>query len=236
MALFDRSQIDSLQYARIGALNITASGSSTVVTTPITTVLSTAGDGGVAVPLQVFTTSTVGLVTTGADNVVLIGLNATKKPTADGSGNEVYGRLTEASGVYTVSYFTLVAGTETAYSFGSSTAIDIYFVYQFDLARMPRNAGVSVNARLIQNDPSGIGSGSIIKFEKLTVTALNTLSALTIAPTSGTTIQLIVNGKNENPFGGGSAAFSVSGTAVTWSATNAKYALQTTFDVIAFYW
>jgi len=237
MALYDRSQIDSLQYARIGALNVSVTGSSTVVTTPITTVLSTAGDGGVSVPLQVFTTTAVGVVTTGVDNLALIALNATKKPTADASGNEVYGRLTEAAGVYTLSFFTLVAGTETAYSFGSSTAIDFYFVYQFDLARMPRNAGVSVNARLIQNDPTASGGGgSINKYEKLTVTALNTLSALTIAPTSGTTIQLIVNGKNENAFGGGSAAFGVSGTTITWSATNALYSLKTTFDVAAFYW
>lgn len=240
MALFDRSQIDSLQYARIGGLNLSATGGSTVVTTPITTVLSTAGDNGasaVSVPLQVATTSTPGVVIAASDNIVLIAANATKRPVADVSNNEVYGRLTEAAGVYTLTYFSLINGTETAYSFGSATAIDFYFVYQFDLARMPRNSGISINARLIQQDPSGVGgSGSVNKEERLTVTALNTLSALTIAPTNGTSIRLFVNGKMESPRGGASASFSVSGTTITWSAANARYNMQTTFEVDAFYW
>jgi hypothetical protein len=235
VALLDRSQLDILQYARIGAINFSATGASSVVTTPITTVLSTAGDGGVSVPLQVFTTTAVGLVTTGADNLVLVAATASKKPIADAAGNEVYGRLTEATGVYTLTYYTLVAGVETAYTFASATNIDFYFVYQFDSDRMPRNAGVSISARMVQNDPAGVAASGFSKFEKLTVTALNTLSALTIAPSSTTAIKLEVNGKTENPFGGANAAFSVSGTAVTWSATNAKYSLKTTFDVVAFY-
>lgn len=235
MTLLDKSQIDSLQFARIGALNLSATGGSTVVTSALTTVLATSGDGGVSVPLQPSTNSTVGLVTTGTDNVALIAATATKRPIADSNNNEVYAKLTEASGVYTLSYFSLVAGTETAFSFPSATNIDFYFVYQFDAARMPRNAGVSLNSRIIQQDP-GAASSSLIKFEKLTVTALNAVSALTIAPSSATSIRLEVNGKTENPFGGASAAFSVSGTAVTWSAVNAQYPLRTTFDVVAFYW
>jgi len=234
MALLDSSQIDKLQQARIGALGFTAVGTSTVVTSTITTALTNAGDNNATPPLQVFTTSTVGVVTTGSDNLVLIISNTTKKPLADASGNEVYGRLTEAAGVYTLTYYSLISGTETAYTF-ASTAIDFFFCYQFDFTRMPRNAGVSLTARIVQNDPSG-STGSLIKTEKLTVTATNTLSGLTAAPTTSTSIQLLVNGKVENPFGGGSAAFSVSSQTVTWSATNAKYAILTTFDVVAIYW
>lgn len=45
----------------------------------------------------------------------------------DGLGNEVYGRLTESSGTWTLSFYTLVSGTETAYVFA---ATDIKWFYQ----------------------------------------------------------------------------------------------------------
>lgn len=46
----------------------------------------------------------------------------------DGFGNVVYGRLTEASGTWTLSYFVNLAGTETAYSF--LTPVDVTWYYQ----------------------------------------------------------------------------------------------------------
>ena len=235
MALLDRAQLSWLQYARIGAINFSASGADDVVTTAITTVLSTAGDGGVAVPLQVASATLIGVVTATTDNVCLIVNTATKRPVADATGNEVYGKLTEAAGVYTLTYFSLIAGTETPYTGFSATGIDFYFIYQFDAYRFPRNSGTALSGKVIQQDPSG-SAGSTNRIEKVTVTALNTLAALSFAPTATTNIILHVNGKSENAFGGGNAAFSVSGTAVTWSAANAGYALQTTMDVIAQYW
>jgi hypothetical protein len=236
MAKTDRSQLDWLQDARIGALNF-ASGaaSSATITSAITTVLSTAGDGGVSVPLQVFGATQPGVITTGGDNIAIIVSNATKRPIADASGNEVYGKITEAAGVYTLSYFSLIGGVETAYTFSSTINIDFYFAYRFDAARLPKNALIAIGSRVIQQDPSSSG-GAVNRHEKLTITALNTLSALAQAPSSPTNILLFINGKVENPFGGGSAVFSVSGTAITWSAANAGYNLQTTFDAIAFYW
>lgn len=228
-------QIDGLFDAPIGAIGFAASGSSNTVTTPITTVLSTAGNGGISVPLQVASTSQVGVITTGSDARVEIVDSSTKKKIADASSNEVYGRLSESSGAYTLSYFSLVAGSETAYTI-PSTSIDFYFNYRYDLYRLPSNFAISLGARVVSNDPASVG-GSTARWvtEKLTVTALNTLSALSNAPTVTTNIFLIVNGKTENAFGGGSAAFSVSGTTVSWSAANAGYPLETTYDVIAYY-
>lgn len=236
MALTDRSQLNWLQDARIGALNFASGvGSSAVVTSPITTVLSTAGDGGVSVPLRVFSATQSGVITTGSDNIVIIVNAATKRPIADSAGNEVYGKITE-SGAYTLSYFSLVAGVETVYTFASTVNIDFYFAYRFDAATLPKNALISIGSKLIQQDPS-VNAGSTIKAEKLTVTALNTLSALTLGtPTSATNIFLIINNLTYNAFGGANAAFSVSGTAITWSAANAAFNIQTTFDVVAWYW
>lgn len=45
----------------------------------------------------------------------------------DGSGNQVYGRLTESSGTWTLTYYSEPGGTETPYSFSST---NIYWYYQ----------------------------------------------------------------------------------------------------------
>lgn len=221
-----------------GALNFSAAGSSSNVTAAITTVLSTAGRGGTSVPLQVANTiESVGVVTTASDNRVEIWRTSDGAKIAS-AGNEVYGRITEAGGVYTLSYFTSVGGTETAHTFASATGIDFYFSYRFDLARIPTNFATRLVARNVSQDPGGGGGSSAQWFlEKRNVTALNTVDALTKTPTSATNVFLIVNGKTENAFGGAAAAFSVNlGTkAITWSAPNSQYTLQTGMDVIAFY-
>jgi hypothetical protein len=46
----------------------------------------------------------------------------------DGSGNVVYARVTEAVGVWTLSYYSLIAGVETAYNF--AVAADVRWYYQ----------------------------------------------------------------------------------------------------------
>lgn len=46
----------------------------------------------------------------------------------DEFGNTIYGRLTESSGVWTISYYVMIAGTETPYSF--LIAQDIKYYYQ----------------------------------------------------------------------------------------------------------
>lgn len=50
----------------------------------------------------------------------------------DNLGNVVYGRLTESSGVWTLSYYVLLAGTETAYSFSGSPDVKWYYQELFN--------------------------------------------------------------------------------------------------------
>lgn len=50
----------------------------------------------------------------------------------DGLGNQVYGRLTESSGVWTETYFVDIAGVETPYSFGAPQDIDWYYQELFN--------------------------------------------------------------------------------------------------------
>jgi hypothetical protein len=237
MTRLSSKQIIKLADGFIRVLNLSASGGSNVVTTLITTALSTAGDNGVAVPLQVASNTAMGVVT----NVTIpIFSNLTKRAiidtaVADASSNEVYGKLTESGGVYTVSYFSLINGTETAYSFPSATAIDFLIPYRFDFERLPKNFAISYPIGDV-NLPS-VGSSPQASWfrESLNVTATNTISLLTKTPVSNTDVFLYVNGLEMPPYGGASADFSVTLKTITWNANNAGYNLATTDKVTVAY-
>lgn len=232
MTQIPAKQIFKIQAApvRVGALSVASSATSTVVTTGITTALSTAADGS-SVPLQVSSSNGLGIITTGANNRCEIYNATSKDKILAANGEEVYGRLTEASGVYTLSYFTLPnTGTETAYTFPSATSIDFEFGYRFDFARLPIDALISMSTRNISDDPSGAGSGTLFA-EQIAVTATNTLALLTKTPVAASTLELIVNGTSQDSF----ADFSLSGRTITWNAGAAGFALATTDRVIARY-
>lgn len=236
--LTDRSQLNWLQDARIGLLTFSANGGSSNVTAALTTALSTAGDEGVSMPLQVASATTVGLITSTPNNLCRLVRSSNRLPIADSNGNEVYGRLTQNAGVYTLTYFTLVGGTETAYSFGVATNIDFYPVYRFDAARLPKDAGVALSARLIQDDPLVVaGGGTTLGTPvQLNVTASNTVSDLPTAPTAANRVFLYVNGKAEFATGA-SPSFSHAGVAITWNAANAQYSLNpSVHEVYALVW
>lgn len=216
-------------YVRVNAF--TADGASDVATTAITAALSTAGRGGVSVPLQVSASEEgAGIIATGNNRIEIYDAG-TEAKIRDTGGNEIYARLTHSTGVYTVTYYSLVAGVETAYTAFSTRSIDFEFPYRFDMARLPSDFAIAVRARNVTDDPAG---GAVSFCEQLTVTGTNTLSNLTKTPTSSTNIILFVNGESVDAFGSGSAAFSVIGKAITWNAANI-FTLETTDRVIAWY-
>lgn len=217
-------------YVRVGGFS--ANGGSNDVTSAITTALSTAGDGGVSVPLQPSASNGLGVITTGANNRVEIYAATSKDKFLATNGEEVYGRLTEAGGVYTLTYYTLAnTGVETAYTFAASTPIDFEFGYRFDFYRYPSDGAIGLKARNISDDPSA-GGGSPYR-EKLAVTAQNTIADLAKTPLSSSLIELLVNGISYDSFS--VAAFTLTGKALTWSATNAGFNIETTDRVIASY-
>ena len=72
----------------------------------------------------------VGVVTTGVYNKVLIRqASGTDEDDVykDASGNVVYARVTESSGVWTLSFYVNLSGTETAYSFASASDVRWYY-------------------------------------------------------------------------------------------------------------
>lgn len=221
-------------FVRVDGVSVT--GSSANVTTALTTALATAGDAGVSVPVQVAATGNgIGIVTTGPTNRCQIYL-AVSDDEVLSSGLGVYGKLTEAAGVYTLSFFILSdANVESAYSFPTATSIDFEFVYRYDFARWPSDAAVGVTTRNVGNDPAA--AAATFTRELLTPTGNNVLPSVSKPPVNASTFVLIVNGINYDTFGGSSAVVSVDlGTrAVSWSAANAGFSVTTTDRVIAQY-
>lgn len=234
MSKLHSSQIKRLfdSYLRISAFS--ATGLNDVVTTPITSLLSSAGDLSATVPLQVSTynsgTQTEGLITTGTGNRVLIYDATTKQMIDDNAGNEVYGRITEAGGVYTLTYYSLVNGVETAFDIGTTT-IDFEFLYRFEFHNLPVNFAVAIQSRNVDEDAGGNVGRLVV--ERVTVSGTNTLSNLTYTPDVSANVQLSVNGKLEDTLSG--SGLTVSGKALTWTAATIGYSCLTSFRVVAQY-
>lgn len=99
-------------------------------------------------------------------------------------------------------------------------------------------SGACPNGYVLYNNASRIGcevpaSGTRMQVDNLTVTATNTTSGLSQTP-SGGLMALSINGQLFTN-AGGSPAFTVSGTTITWSAANSGLTLQTTFTAQAIY-
>lgn len=236
-----RKQIGGNWSARLGVLGYTfpASPATANVTTAISTTLSTAGElEGVAVALPVTPSTGVtvpGVITTGTNNYVQLRNSTTKGPLDDGTGVEVYGRITEAASLYTLSLYTLVAGVETAYAPVSPVDVDFYFPYRIPFNRLPTDINISTSAQFVKDDPSASFSSQVLVSELLTITVTDTLPNLTFVPDDPANVQLVINTLSEDNFGGGSASYSVSGVVLTWSAANAGYPLVPGDKVVARY-
>jgi hypothetical protein len=179
----DIIQIDYLQQNWIGLTSFSASGSTGNPTTAIATALNTAGKNGTVLPNQVSSSTQMGFVNAG-NNTVLVYNTSTKELVRDGSNNAVYGRLTGVN-PWTVSYYTVVGSTETAYSFSSATNIDLFIPYVYQAGRMP----IDINVRTAQyagNDLGVVGSATQPTYfaESITIATDNTIPALTKAPSS----------------------------------------------------
>jgi len=75
-------------------------------------------------------TSVKGVPSTAPYNEVMLLNTSTQDYYEDGSGNRVYGRLTNSGGLggtWTLTYYSRVAGVETAYSFSGSNDVSLYY-------------------------------------------------------------------------------------------------------------
>ncbi|MCW4039990.1 MAG: hypothetical protein NWE83_04455 [Candidatus Bathyarchaeota archaeon] len=217
--LLQPKQIEDNRISRMVVENFTADGTSDLVTTQIT---AAATADGVSVIASTGSKSSLGFIVTSPLNKVEIIDTVTKKAIEIDS-NEVYARLTESGGAYTLSYYTIVSGTETAASI-TSTAIDFFIAYNYENKDFPFDSALRVSKTVVGEDPASTGGKP--KTERVTITGTNTLANLSFTPIDGTDVTLHVNGKTEDAKTNG--AISLAGKVITWSAVNAGYDIETT--------
>ena len=210
-----------------GSLSVAAftssAATSDIVTAAITAVLTTAAKDGSSVPLQVASGDAEGVVT----SVIIEVYDATSKDKilADADGNEVYGKITEAAGVYTLSYYYLSdLGVETAYTMAGQ-AIDFGIQYRFSMGDLPYDFALSNS---VSQDATGGGSSNIL-VETLAVTALNTVANATIPAgfEIKTAHEITINGVGE--LGNGMAVSNAGVITVTQATLG--YDVKTTYRV-----
>lgn len=189
----DAKQINKQLAANIALSAFAANGGSGNITSALSTALSTAANGGGSVPVQQSVSGGVGVMTSTPDNRAELYLTGTQNKFDDGSGNEVYGRVTFAAAVYTLTFYSLVAGTETAYAFGGSTNIDIEFGYVFDLVDLPVDAIRSLKVRRVSDDPASLFPTDF--WEVLTATGDWAIPDLTYLPKSAALVKITINGQ-----------------------------------------
>jgi hypothetical protein len=307
--LVQSKQISKLLSANLYASSFTfPAAASSNVTAALTTAAATAGNGNVAVPVQVATPTTEGFITAAGKNraevyaagitqvlstgdtdgttgvvtnvlpnttAIVVGmvLNAAiagipagslvtaKTPTTvtfnavstsavvaasftvqtvpgeqklkDAYDNEVYGRLTQAAGVYTLSLYSIISGIETSYVPALAVVIDFVTSYKYSFEHLPEDALVGSSIRHVGDDP--VAGAQRTKDELVTVTAINVLALLSTSYVVGGFVTLTVNGQVIDRFGGVAAAFTVVGTTITWSAVNAGFSLVPGDRVVAEY-
>ena len=201
-------------------------GTSTDITTVLTTALSTAGHNGTAVPLQQGSSTTNGVIA----GIILEVFDTTSKDkiVADGEGNEVYGKLNIAGPVYTLEYYYRTnAGVETAYTFATTQNLDVSIVYRYKFEELPSDFAIKSNSYITQ-DATASAVPEMINV-LLAVTGTNTITSATLAAGKEIkqVISITVNGKDENLQG---ITVTAAG-AVTVNAGTLGYNVETTDQV-----
>lgn len=135
-AISDVTSKKLLSYVGIQGVLSSGTNTSKIITTEILAVSPSGVPGG--------NQGQAGIVTTTPNNKVQIRASATQQPfEATPGGPDVYGRITEAGGVYTLSYFYDDNGVETAFTMPTDVGIDILYPESVDFSDLPFNAIVN---------------------------------------------------------------------------------------------
>lgn len=219
--IIDRTYKHGYQYK---SAFTSAGGTNEVITTTIAAMAAADTNNylHLGVPVQVATTTfgaqpypsdalTLGYLT-GIGFPVQVFDNVTGKEIDDGAGNVVYGNLTFPGSVWTLSYFSNIAGTVTPYTMPVSKVINFAVQYQYDDIHFP------IPNNIIDGTNFGGGSASERLFsDVLTVTATNVLSALTMTPIVPNDLLLTAAGFPDATVAAG--LITVTGSTVTWNNT-----------------
>ena len=184
------------------------------------------------------TDTTAGVVASAPNNKIWLRLAGSGHQITDEvNGVSVFGRLTETSGAWTLSYFSLVNGTETPFDFtghpSSGSNINFRWCEVVQAANFKPTSVVSAGEGIDQYDASSVASHQHINDVIAITTDGQTSLTLSETPKDGADVILIINSAVYNQ----PESFSVTGTTVTWTATagTGGFDLETTDKVVAQY-
>lgn len=165
----------------------------------------------------------VGIYTAPPQNKIYLRNRATGKAFQDANGQQVIGRLTESTGVWTLSFFIISGGSEVAYNFTGSTDVGANFDFRWCESIQLKDASpilvVDYAEGIDEIDPSSplIHQHQVDYF---TATAAQTAFTSSATPKDATDAAFFVNGIRYKY----TTDFTFVGTAVTW--LNTDFALQ----------
>lgn len=209
-----------------------AGGASDNISTALATLLSTCTRQGVALPAQSASLTSgseaEGVITVSPLNKVAL-RGAGDQHLTDDNGNDVYGRVSLANAVWTLTYYSLAGGAETAYTrMPAGTVLTLLIPCFFQLYHYPYSADLVVEDWSVDSEVSLIGRRPFAA--NLAITAANTVPNLPQVAVGE--VRLVVNGISYSSLDT-AAAFSVSGNAVTWNAAN-SFTLVVGANVMAY--
>lgn len=136
---------------------------------------------------------------------------------------EIYGIITEASGVYTLSYYYLdQSGNEQSVSLDAAQSIDIEFTYSKKFEDVRKDDFIAISVRHVEQEISS--NVATIKREYLTATADNTLPDLALTPKAGD--QSVVINFTGHILEEVKGDFTVAGKVITWDPAVIGYVLE----------
>lgn len=174
--------------------------------------------------------SALGIYTTSPQNKVFLRESGTGKALRDEvHGSSVFARLTEAANVWTLSFFSLVAGVETAFDFTTHTLVGQNFDFKYyesvQFGDLPPTNVVTVGESIdVSSGQSALTHQYVV--DHPTISA-NGQTAITLSQTPKDTndVVLIVNGIQCTL----TTDYTISGTTLTWLDTD--FTLETTDEV-----
>lgn len=155
----------------------------------VTTLFSGKNSGG--------NNTTAGVYTTLPQNKILLRNRANQKPFQDSSARQVIGRLTESSDVWTISFYVINNGVETAFNFTGNVDVGANFDFRWCETvqikdSLPTNV-VNFGEGIDEIDPSSPYTHQH-QIDYFTATALQTDFAFSSTPKDYNSVKLNVNG------------------------------------------
>lgn len=184
------------------------------------------------------TDTTVGVIASTPNNKVYLRVAGSgHQITDDVHGASIFARLTETSGAWTLSYFSLVNGTEVPFDFTGHPLVGSNINFRWcevvQAANYKPTSIVYAGEGIDEYDASSASAHLHIN-DVITITT-NGQTALTLSqtPKDGNDVVLVINTATYNQ----PESFTVSGTTVTWTATAANngFDLETTDKIVANY-